>query len=237
MVGSANRCTCGPDGSDGFNSRAIGTSQAQNAESLAIQQELLRREQLQSDIEEFIFQTEKLVLECSDSTSDVPESTKYFLCESILERVNTEGLNTALIRGKGNKLAFEEVMRSVQTLRDKLVASDEVQQALAWAKKLESDRQSALADRNARREEIRKQMAPTNSYWSRYCHPEMVQTLQDASNEVIKQFTAIVVPNKTIVIVCCVILNFMLIPILLVTYPLTCFYKKAEMDRAKKCRD
>ena len=66
----------------------------QNANALAVQQELLNREQFQQYLEEFIFQTEKLVEKFS-AKSDVPASTRYFLLQSVLAQVEEDGIDTA----------------------------------------------------------------------------------------------------------------------------------------------
>lgn len=106
----------------------------QTADTLAIQQELLHREQLQQNFEEFIFQTEKLVAEFS-SKSEVPASTRYFLLQSVLVQVEEDGIDTAMIRGRDNKAAFERAMASVNRLVAELLKDPEVQQAIKWAEK------------------------------------------------------------------------------------------------------
>jgi len=106
----------------------------QTADTLAIQQELLNREQLQQNLEEFIFQTEKLVTEFS-SKSEAPASTRYFLLQSVLAQVEEDGIDTAMIRGRDNKAAFERAMASVNRLVAELLKDPEVQQATKWAEK------------------------------------------------------------------------------------------------------
>lgn len=106
----------------------------QNADALAMQQELLNREQLQQNLEEFIFQTEKLVAEFS-AKSDVPASTRYFLLQSVVVQVEEDGIDTAMIRGRDNKAAFERAMASVNRLVAELLKHPEVQQAIQWAEK------------------------------------------------------------------------------------------------------
>lgn len=106
----------------------------QTADTLAIQQELLNREQLQQNLEEFIFQTEKLVAEFS-SKSEVPASTRYFLLQSVVAQVEEDGIDTAMIRGRDNKSAFERAMASVNRLVAELLKDSEVQRAIQWAEK------------------------------------------------------------------------------------------------------
>ncbi|MEZ5941410.1 MAG: hypothetical protein R3C18_08470 [Planctomycetaceae bacterium] len=111
----------------------------QNENALAIQQELLNREQLQQYLEEFIFQTEKLVADFS-AKSDVPASTRYFLLQSVLVQVEQDGIDTATIRGRDNKSAFERAMASVNRLVAELLKDPEVQDAIKWAEKEEAKR-------------------------------------------------------------------------------------------------
>jgi hypothetical protein len=111
----------------------------QTADTLAIQQELLNREQLQQYLEEFIFQTEKLVAEFS-AKSDVPASTRYFLLQSVLVQVEQDGIDTTTIRGRDNKAAFERAMASVNGLVTELLKDPEVQQAIKRAEKEEAKR-------------------------------------------------------------------------------------------------
>ena len=111
----------------------------QNANALAVQQELLNREQLQQYLEEFVFQTEKLV-EGFSAKSDVPASTRYFLLQSVLAQVEEDGIDTATIRGRDNKAAFEKAMANVHQLIDTLLKDPEVQEAIEWAEKQEAKR-------------------------------------------------------------------------------------------------
>lgn len=111
----------------------------QSADALAIQQELLNREQLQQYLEEFIFQTEKLVAEFS-AKSDLPASTRYFLLQSVLVQVEQDGIDTTTIRGRDNKAAFERAMASVNGLVTELLKDPEVQQAIKRAEKEEAKR-------------------------------------------------------------------------------------------------
>ena len=111
----------------------------QNANALAVQQELLNREQFQQYLEEFIFQTEKLVEKFS-AKSDVPASTRYFLLQSVLAQVEEDGIDTATIRGRDNKTAFEKAMANVHQLVAALLKDPEVQEAVEWAEKQEAKR-------------------------------------------------------------------------------------------------
>ena len=105
----------------------------QQSEALAIQQELLNREQLQSYIEEFVFQAEKLVAECSKTTTDIPASSRYFLLMGVLGKIKEDGIGTSIIKGRDNKVAFEKVVNDTKGLTQQLLKNPEVQEALEWA--------------------------------------------------------------------------------------------------------
>ena len=128
----------------------------QNENALAIQQELLNREQLQQYIEEFIFQTEKLVEEFSKK-SDVPGSTRYFLLQSVLAQVEQDGIDTATIRGRDNKAAFEKAMANIHQLVGTLLTDPEVQEAVEWAKKQE-------ARQTAKRQKIESRLSQLHAH-------------------------------------------------------------------------
>lgn len=124
-------------------------------ETLAIQQELLMRDQLQSFIEEFIYSTEKLVNECKRPDCEMPVSSRYFLLLGVIKTVEQEGLSTPLIRGRDNKSAFEGAISSVQRLIDYLASEQEVKEAVAWANEEQRKRDEEV--KQARLEKQRKQ--------------------------------------------------------------------------------
>ena len=134
----------------------------QNENALAIQQEFLNREQLQQHIEEFIFQTEKLVEQFS-AKSDVPASTRYFLLQSVVVQVEQDGIDTATIRGRDNKAAFEKTMAAVRRLVALLLKDPEVQDAIKWAKKQEAKRAAKQQEITAELKELMKQRASVES--------------------------------------------------------------------------
>lgn len=102
-------------------------------EAVAIQQELLSRDQMQAYLEEFIYQAEKLIKECLQKT-DIPLSARYFVLVGVLDRVEDEGLGTAIIRGRDNKAAFEQALFQAKRLSDKLAEHQEVKAAIAWGR-------------------------------------------------------------------------------------------------------
>lgn len=111
--------------------------QTQN-QALAVQQTLLQQDAIQGQLEEFIFQSEKLVAECSSAECELPASTRYFLLKGVSEQVKQNGIGTPVIRGRDNKAAFERVIKSVDGLTQKLQLDPEVKQAIAWAKQEEA---------------------------------------------------------------------------------------------------
>lgn len=138
--------------------------QTQN-EALAVQQQLLQQEVIQSQLEEFIFQAEKLAEQCSQPDCELPPSTRYFLLKGVSEHVRQNGIGTPIIRGRDNKAAFERVLESVGTLTSKLKSEPEVAEAIAWAKeeqerakaakkKLDAKQKKAQAERQKKIQQL-----------------------------------------------------------------------------------
>lgn len=130
-------------------------------EALAVQQTLLQREVIQGQIEEFIFQTEKLVTQFSESDCELPASTRFFLLRGVLDYVKQNGVSTPVIRGRDNKTAFESVMQSVQSLTKKLQSDPEVREAIEWAqeeqKRALAARKKVQAEQQAEREKAQQE--------------------------------------------------------------------------------
>ena len=61
----------------------MGAIRQMNLEGLAIQQEMLQRDQLQSQLEEFIYNAQKIVAEFSDTTCGDAPSIRYFSLKGI----------------------------------------------------------------------------------------------------------------------------------------------------------
>ena len=118
----------------------VAQARAHQAEALALQQEMLARERLQSHLEEFIFQTEKLIAECRKPKTDLAPSTRYYLLDGVAQQIEQDGIGTAVIRGRDNKAAFERVLQEVQQLRLALKSDPDVKSALAWAAKIDQQR-------------------------------------------------------------------------------------------------
>ena len=138
----------------------MANARQQQSEALAIQQELLNREQIQSHLEEFVFQAEKLVAECSKTTTDIPASSRYFLLMGVLGKIKENGIGTPVIKGRDNKAAFDKVVNDTKGLTQRLLTDPEVQEALEWAeaeslrkaeeqKRLKAERIKAKQERQA----------------------------------------------------------------------------------------
>lgn len=127
-----------------------------HAEGLAAQQELLQREALQDRIEEFLYQAEKLVEKCSSRDTDIPYSSRYFLLQGVIHSVHNEGISTAIIKGRENKKAFDDVVDKINKMLSKLSEIAEVKEAIEWA---EAENRRAIAERNrVNRERGRQQL-------------------------------------------------------------------------------
>jgi DNA repair exonuclease SbcCD ATPase subunit len=135
----------------------------QQDEALSIQQELLKQEQIQSHLEEFVFQAEKLVVECSKDDTDIPPSSRYFVLMGVLGKIRSEGIGTPIIRGRENKSAFEKVVKQTQALTQQLESDPEVQEAIEWAeaerRRIESEQQKAGQERQKMIKKLRQKLA------------------------------------------------------------------------------
>ena len=136
-----------------------------NLQGLAIQQEMLNRERLQSCMEEFIYNTQKMISVFNDTACEHSQSGKYFSLKGILETVQQLSLGTALVRGRENKAAFEATMNDVRKLTILLEKDSEVQEAISWTKMEqkrindEQRKQKAEQDRiGAEKESLRKKL-------------------------------------------------------------------------------
>lgn len=151
----------------------------QQGEALAIQQELLNREQIQSHIEEFIFQAEKLVAECSKTTTDIPASSRYFLLMGVLGKIEDDGIGTPIIKGRDNKSAFEKVVDDTKGLTQRLLKDPEVQEAIKWAeverKRLEAEQEQADRERRAKVNKLEQQLNKLKSELKTISIPEEVK--------------------------------------------------------------
>ena len=126
-----------------------------NLEGLAIQQEMLQREQLQGHLEEFIYNIDKMTKDFSDTGCQVPQSAKYFSLRGVLETVQQVGIGTALIRGRENKAAFEAAMETAQKLVAQLQGQPDVVEALDWVK----TEQKRIAEAKREQEEQQRRHA------------------------------------------------------------------------------
>lgn len=162
-----------------------------NLEGLAIQQELLKREQLQAEIEEFIYNVQKMVQEFSDASCPEPSTGRYFALKGVAETVQDLGLGTPLIRGRDNKAAFESSMKEVNKLKVDLESDEEVIEALAWVR----------AEKQRRLEAKRKQQEEEEALASEQRRQQQrVAEAKDARrNELLNQIEKLKLQRKTLI--------------------------------------
>jgi hypothetical protein len=136
-----------------------------NLQGLAIQQEMLNRERLQSYMEEFIYNTQKMVSVFNDTNCEQSQSGKYFSLKGILETVQQLRLGTALVRGRENKETFETTMNDVRKLTVLLEKDSEVQEAINWTKieqkRIDDEQRKQKAEQDriaAEKESLRKKL-------------------------------------------------------------------------------
>ena len=145
-------------------------------DALAVQQALLTREVLQQRLEEMIFQGDKLVAECANPKTEIPASSQFFLLEGFLKTVERGNIGTAIIRGRDNKTAFERVIQQASGLTQRLLKEPEVQEALAWAKKLEDQRHRQRQQIEQKAAPLRRNLSPCRSSAGVRCHYGMWRT-------------------------------------------------------------
>lgn len=125
--------------------------------TLAIQQELLTRDTVQSDLEEFIYNIEKMVSDFSTEKSEIAPSSRYFTLKGVLETVSQEAIGTSLIRGRDNKAAFEKAIARVNDLYEELKKDTEVIKAIEWAKEADAKRTEEKKDLEIKCKELNDQ--------------------------------------------------------------------------------
>lgn len=113
------------------------------AQGLAIQQAILARELFQDRMEEFVYQFVKMLGAFAD-TDEYPPSTQFFLLAGVFAAVERDGITTAVIRGRDNKVHFDDCLTRGRQLWTRLIEHTEVIEAVAWAE-AENRRQEALA--------------------------------------------------------------------------------------------
>lgn len=139
----------------------------QHADTLAMQHEMLQRDHLQSQLEEFIYQSEKLVAEGNDSSAEVPPSSRYYMLLGVIETIRQVGIGTPIIRGRDNKATFEKVVQQVEGHIERHQDHPEVKEALQWAeeeeKRLAVERKRLEAENLKHQEENRKRQKERQS--------------------------------------------------------------------------
>jgi len=103
-------------------------------DAVTIQRQMLEREQIQGDIEEFIYSTQKMIDAFKSEGCEIPLPMQYFNLRGVLETIEECGLTTALVRGRDNKAALETMVERGKELFGRLEEEPEVQEAIQWAK-------------------------------------------------------------------------------------------------------
>ncbi|MCA9092698.1 MAG: hypothetical protein KDA68_04390, partial [Planctomycetaceae bacterium] len=103
-------------------------------DAVSIQRQMLEREQIQGDIEEFIYSTQKMIDAFQSDDCEIPLPMQYFNLRGVLETIEECGLTTALVRGRDNKAALETMVDQGKELFGRLEVEPEVQEAIQWAK-------------------------------------------------------------------------------------------------------
>jgi hypothetical protein len=144
--------------------RQLSDIRQQNADALAMHQEMLAKEELQAHLEEFIYASQKMLDGFDDPSCDVAPVARYVQTRTIVENVDDWGLDTSIIRGRENKAAFEKMLQQAKTSVSRLeTTSKEVQDALAWAeaesKRIEIEEAKTAEKKRLLRDEIEKKIA------------------------------------------------------------------------------
>ena len=132
-------------------------------ETVAAQQAMLQQEALQDRLEEFIYQTEKLVDQFRQPDSDIPPSSRYFTLLGVLEQIKFDNIGTSMIRGRDNKAAFDRVVTEIRSVAKALKSEPEVQDAIAWANKEQQKKRDERRRLEAqRRKEVQEELNRLN---------------------------------------------------------------------------
>lgn len=140
---------------------------------IALQMEVLRRDNVQARLEEFVFRFRKLVREIEAGPKpEADEVVQYHLLAGVLQRIDAEGIATTIIRGIENKTLFDETLSTAQRLHGQLASHPKVVGVLDWVagererERLDRERAEAKAeeksaerDRELRDEEERLRKA------------------------------------------------------------------------------
>jgi hypothetical protein len=116
--------------------------------------ELLARDSVQADMEEFIYQLEKLVA-CfvEDEAAAVP---LYLAFTGQLGVIADDKISTVIIRGRGNKTAFERAYEAATKIQEKLAGHPKVK---LMFKKQAEERWRKREEERLKEEELRRREA------------------------------------------------------------------------------
>ena len=88
--------------------------------SLEIQQELLKKDYIQAQLDESIYQAERTIEKFDDMNEQVGPSTQYFELGRLLDAIDRDNISTSMIRGRDNKAAFDKIINRAIERRQKL---------------------------------------------------------------------------------------------------------------------
>jgi hypothetical protein len=183
--------------------RQLSDIRRQNADALAMHQEMLAKEELQAQLEEFIYASQKMLDGFDDPSCDVAPVARYVQTRTIVENVDDWGLDTSIIRGRENKAAFERMLQQAKTSVRRLEStSKEVQDALAWAeaesKRIEIEEAKTAEKKKLLRDEIEKKIAELTKHrrlvspdeWYSLCVTDRIDAMvidgEGISGEIVK---------------------------------------------------
>ena len=137
--------------------REMAATRRTATQGLALQQAMLAREVIQEQLEEFVYQFEKMIAEYQRPQTDVLPAMRFYFLDCMFRQIDADGISTAIIKGRENKAAFDQCVTKGKTLYRQLTKHPEVKQALAWAEAEKQKRQIAEAKRQRQEEQGAKQ--------------------------------------------------------------------------------
>lgn len=142
--------------------RQLAEMRQQGANALALQQQMLEREELQSQIEEFVYSAQKILKSYSEPNCTIHVVARYAEIHGMLGKIEEWGLGTPLIKGRDNKAAFETMVGQAQASLVELEKHKDVQDAIAWAKaeelRVAKEQQKLTEQKAVRRDELQRRI-------------------------------------------------------------------------------
>jgi len=131
--------------------------------ALALQQAILQRDVLQEKLEEFIYQSRKMISSFLDPADQSSPVSKALLIRSFFLSVKGAGISTSMIRGIPNKEAFDNCLDQAKALYRQLGQRSDVRKAIAEEEAAEKRRIENEAKRQAEEEARRIEEAKRNA--------------------------------------------------------------------------